>query len=263
MRAQAVAFGSDRLRLDGELVRPDDARTALILCHGIPSGGPPDPDDAGYAGLARDLAAWGHAAFWFSFRGCKGAPGDFSLAGWCDDLEEAIDAVRAHTGELPLVLVGSSMGGMTAIAVAARRPDVAGVATLAAPASMAFGDLLADPLDFLHDARNRGIVRDPSFPPDPRAWADEFGDLAADRHVASVAPRPLLIVHGDADPTVPYPHAERLFAAAGEPKELVRLEAGGHQLRRDPRAIEVLADWLERRFGTGTSASSWAHDHAR
>jgi fermentation-respiration switch protein FrsA (DUF1100 family) len=55
-------------------------------------------------------------------------------------------------------------------------------------------------------------------------------------------------MHGDADAVVPYHHAERLFTLAGEPKELVRIPGGAHQLRRDPRALEALTDWLDRRL---------------
>jgi fermentation-respiration switch protein FrsA (DUF1100 family) len=248
MLERAVSFRADGLDLEGAIVVPPGARAMLILCHGTPSGAPPDPDDPGYPGLARALADRGFGAMWFNFRGCREAPGDFSFAGWCRDLEAAIDllAGRGDTRALERVLVGSSMGGMAAITVAARRVDVAAVATLAAVASMTFDDLVPDAAHFVHEARNRGIIRDPAFPPDLEAWAAEFDDLAADRHVAAIAPRPVLLIHGDADLAVSYAHAERLFSLAKEPKELVRLPVGGHQLRRDARAIDALVDWLER-----------------
>ncbi|MGH2831019.1 MAG: serine aminopeptidase domain-containing protein, partial [Actinomycetota bacterium] len=78
------------------------------------------------------------------------------------------------------------------------------------------------------------------------AWWREWEDLAAERHVAAIAPRPLLVAHGDADDVVPYQHAERLFSAAGSPKELARIPGGGHQLRRDARGVACLLDWLDR-----------------
>jgi len=46
--------------------------------------------------------------------------------------------------------------------------------------------------------------------------------------VARIAPRPLLIIHGEDDATVPVHHAEMLYEAAGEPKELWRLAGVGH-----------------------------------
>jgi putative redox protein len=249
MRTRSIAFHPDGLTLEAELVIPSDARALVVLCHGIPSGGPPPPDDPGYAGFAHRVAEAGAGAVWFNFRGCRTSPGDFSAAGWAQDLATVLDALAAdaEAAPLPLVVVGSSMGGATAIAVAARRRDVAAVATLAAPATVA--EITADPTTFLHRARNAGVIRDPAFPPDEGAWAGEFDALAAAAHVSAIAPRPLLLVHGDADEVVPYADAEALFALAGEPKELVRVEHGGHQLRRDPRAVDALLDWLERRLG--------------
>lgn len=247
MPARPFHFRSDDLLLEGEVVAGERPRLLLVLCHGIPSGRPPDPADEGYAGLARRLASLGHAAVWFDMRGARASPGEFSIGGWARDVDSALDALdgRPEAGALPRILIGSSAGGAVAVAVGARRADVVAVATLAAPASFTFGSLVEDPARLVAEFRNVGIIRDPAYPGDLHAWWLEFGELAAEDHVAKVAPRPLLLVHGDADEVVPYPHAERLFAAASEPKELVRLPGGGHHLRRDPRAIEALVDWLD------------------
>ena len=43
-----------------------------------------------------------------------------------------------------------------------------------------------------------------------------------------IAPIPLLVVHGDADPYFPVEHAEQLYAAAAEPKELWVEPGFGH-----------------------------------
>ena len=39
---------------------------------------------------------------------------------------------------------------------------------------------------------------------------------------------PVLVVHGDADRTIPFTMGERLFAAAPEPKRFLRVPHGGH-----------------------------------
>jgi fermentation-respiration switch protein FrsA (DUF1100 family) len=59
-----------------------------------------------------------------------------------------------------------------------------------------------------------------------------------------IHPRPVGVVHGDCDGTVPVNHAEKLFDAAWEPKKLTILRGAGHQLRKDPRIMQVLRDWL-------------------
>jgi fermentation-respiration switch protein FrsA (DUF1100 family) len=242
MRARTLTFDSDGLTFEAGYVEPDSPSWTALLVHGIP-GGRPAPDDRGYEGLAHALAARGIAAMWTDLRGVRSAPGDFSMSGWCRDLGAAIDAISSSL-RAPLVLIGSSAGGAAVLRVAASRPDVAAVATLAAVADFGFEGEGADAV--IHRFRNLGIIRDPAFPSDPAAWAREFVEIAPLDAVAGIAPGPVLIVHGDADDVVPYAHAEMLFEKAGEPKELVRISGGGHQLRKDPRAVDAVVDWLER-----------------
>jgi len=239
----SFAIRPEGLVLEGHLVVPDGEPRALVyLLHGIPSGNPPDPSDAGYPGFARTMAARGFAAAHFDFRGARGAPGDFSLSGWHADLEAALDA--APLPDLPRIIVGSSAGGSVGIVVAARRPDVAAIATLAAPAE--WKRLGNDLPAAIGRFRNSGIIHDPAFPADVDAWWDEFEQGSPHLHVARIAPRPLLVMHGDNDDVVPYTHAEQLFAEAGDRKEILRVRGAGHQLRRDPRALDALFDWLDR-----------------
>lgn len=243
MKTLTLPFVSDDLEMSGELVVPDEPTAVVILCHGMPGITPPDPADPGYAGFARTLAGAGHAAFWFDFRGARSAPGDFSIGGWVTDLNAACEAVRKRFA-LPLILCGSSAGGAVCVVAGAGRDDVAGVATLATPATWRF---FGDGRDAtLARLRNTGMIREPTFPRDLDAWWAESEDLTAERHVAGVGPTPLLIIHGEADDSVPYEHAERLFAAASAPKELARIPGGAHQLRRDARAVDCLLDWIGR-----------------
>ncbi|TMK17887.1 MAG: lysophospholipase [Actinobacteria bacterium] len=246
MLERRFVFRPDGLSLDGYAIVPDDPAVLVVLCHGIPGSAPRDRGDEGYAGFARELAGRGFGAFWFNFRGVRGSPGEFSIAGWMRDLEWALDAIDADAeiGGIPRVVCGSSAGGAVAIAVGARRADVAGVATLGTPASFTYGALVDDPRKLIQIFRNTGIVHDPAFPPDLDAWWSEFLDNAPEDVVGKISPRPVLILHGDSDDVVSYPHAERLFIGAGEPKELVRIPHGAHQLRRDRRALDAFVDWL-------------------
>jgi fermentation-respiration switch protein FrsA (DUF1100 family) len=52
--------------------------------------------------------------------------------------------------------------------------------------------------------------------------------------------RPVLIIHGTADRSVPFSHSEQLFAAANEPKQFLRLEGNGH----DPAILGLHATEL-------------------
>src|SRR5439155_7148945 len=180
MLERRFVFRPDGLSLDGYAIVPDDPAVLVVLCHGIPGSAPRDRGDEGYAGFARELAGRGFGAFWFNFRGVRGSPGEFSIAGWMRDLEWALDAIDADAeiGGIPRVVCGSSAGGAVAIAVGARRPDVAGVATLGTPASFTYGALVDDPRKLIQIFRNTGIVHDPAFPPDLDTWWREFLDNA-------------------------------------------------------------------------------------
>jgi fermentation-respiration switch protein FrsA (DUF1100 family) len=56
--------------------------------------------------------------------------------------------------------------------------------------------------------------------------------------------RPVFIAHGTADAVIPFSHAEALFAAANEPKELLRLEDFGHDINLGDRFCVPLAKFL-------------------
>lgn len=62
---------------------------------------------------------------------------------------------------------------------------------------------------------------------------------------ALIAPVPLLIVHGDKDHFFPVEHAEHIFAAAQEPKELWIVPGFGHaETGARPALLDRIADWL-------------------
>jgi fermentation-respiration switch protein FrsA (DUF1100 family) len=62
--------------------------------------------------------------------------------------------------------------------------------------------------------------------------------------IGAITPRPILLMHGDADPTIPVSHTLDLFAAANEPKTLVIVPGGGHggMMLRDMRAVVDFLD---------------------
>jgi non-heme chloroperoxidase len=80
------------------------------------------------------FADHGYHGFALSLRGHGGSAGSTCVAGWgvadyVEDVDQAIDKIKAETGRLP-VLVGHSMGGFLALQVARHR-SVAGLALLA------------------------------------------------------------------------------------------------------------------------------------
>jgi pimeloyl-ACP methyl ester carboxylesterase len=62
---------------------------------------------------------------------------------------------------------------------------------------------------------------------------------------ALIAPVPLLIVHGDQDPYFPVDHAQDVYAAAREPKDLWIVPGFGHaEASAGPALIDRIGGWL-------------------
>lgn len=240
---ERIEISSEGLELSGELWEPSGVRDRsplVVLVHGIPLSAP-DPDDPGYTALARELAEHGYAALFVNMRGTGESSGNFHIGGWYADLKAVMSFARDFERRF---LVGFSAGGVLSIKYAALVGDVDGVAAFAAPARLQDVFPRSHVMSFIEVAREVGIIRDLEFPPSPDWFYDQFEGNEAIDFVASVSPVPLLMVHGEEDELVPLEQARRLFEAAGEPKELVVLEGGEHRLRRDPRVMPLLLDWL-------------------
>ncbi|MCY7300968.1 MAG: alpha/beta hydrolase [Ilumatobacteraceae bacterium] len=179
----------------------------------------------------------------FNSRGCGGSQGDFSLQGWVDDLRAAIDHRILEAGPSGIWLVGTNTGGSIATCVAADDPRVRGAALLSPQAD--FDDWADQPRHFLEHAREIGAIRTPGFPHSFEEWAREFRRFRPVDAARRFGSRPLLVMHGDDDESVPTADARQLSEAHGS-AELRLIDGAGHRLRHDPRAIAVLLGWLDR-----------------
>ena len=238
----------DGLRLSAGACVPDHPRGLVILLHGIPSVGPPDPGDTGYPGLARRLADEGWAAAWTDMRAVRESPGFFSIDGWVRDAIATVNAARSIDGlaGARTALVGSSAGGSVSVEAVRRGAPVDALALLAAPAHwVSFaGDAQAGLRRITIDA---GMRVAPEVASDPTAWAAEFERMSTEDSIAQVKV-PTLILHGSADDVVPVDHAHRLAERAPQ-ADLRILEGAGHQLRRVPEAYDALIGWLRQVIG--------------
>lgn len=244
-----LLFESGGVRLAGSVSRPR-ARAAgpwpgLVLCHGFPSfgaGGEVLPRT--FPELADRIATeMGWVAVAFALRGCGDSEGDFSLGGWLEDVRSAV-AFMEHEADVSGVwLAGFGTGGALAICAGALEPAVRGVAALGAPAD--FDDWASHPRRLLQHAREKGLIRDPSFPSAMDVFARPLREINAVDCAAQLVPRPLLVLHGSEDDRVPLFDARVIGDAHGD-AELRIIQGAGHQLRHDPRAVAVLLGWLDR-----------------
>ena len=227
------------------LSEQDPDTPGMILCHGFPIGPIDARRSAGtYPQLIDRIAIeLGYSAMTFTFRGCGDSTGDFSLQGWIDDLRSAIDHLVKEAGVSRVVLVGTNTGGSIAICVGADDPRVCAAALLSPRAD--FDDWADHPRRFLDHAREIGAIRTPGFPRSMDDWARAFRRFRPAIAAQRFAPRPLLVMHGEDDESVPTSDSRQLAEAHGE-AELSLLPGAGHRLRHDPRAIAILMGWLDR-----------------
>ena len=248
LQEHRLSIVCDGLRLAGGAYVPEGPRGTVVLLHGIPSSGPPDPDDEGYPGLARRFAQRGWASAWAEMRGVRASQGHFSIEGWVRDARAIVDAARTlqDRDRLPVALVGSSAGGCVSVEAAKRGAPVDALALLAAPAAwVSFAD---DPGAAVRRiTEEAGMPLDEATIADPTSWAREFETVVTEASIVDVRV-PVLVVHGTADDVVPVDHASRIAERARN-AEVRILDGGAHQLRRDDRAIEAVLDWLDRTLG--------------
>ena len=200
----------------------------VILCHGFPIG----PLDARQSGVTfpqlmdRMANELGWAALTFTFRGCGSSEGDFSMQGWVDDLRSAIDHLEEEVNPNGIWLVGTNTGGALALSVAADDPRVRGCALLGARAD--FDDWAGQPRRFLEHAREIGAIRTPGFPRTFDEWSRELRRFRPVDAARRFAPRPLLVMHGEEDESVPVADS-RVLAESHGSAELRVIAGAGHR----------------------------------
>jgi dipeptidyl aminopeptidase/acylaminoacyl peptidase len=248
MQIESMVLEVDGLNLVGQLYLPagNMPYPTVCVCHGIPAR-IPDPSDRGYPLLAEKICNQGFAVLIFNFRGTGASGGNLDMLGWARDLKAVIDYLSALPQVDFLSLLGFSGGAAVSVYVAAQDERVSSVVACACPAEFTFFTQGDKPESLIDHFRSIGAIRDDDFPPSVTEWLNGFELVKPINYVAQISPRPLLLVHGSQDETVEVSQARRLYAQAGEPKQLVIVEGAGHRLRHSDKAMAVVIDWLKSR----------------
>ncbi|HEX5725040.1 MAG TPA: alpha/beta fold hydrolase [Longimicrobiaceae bacterium] len=239
------ADGGPPVRGDVRVRAGTEPRSAVVVCHGFKGFRTWGP----WPNLARALAARGHAAVSFDFsRNGVGADGvDFSALDLFAESTHSrnVDEVRmvlhavAGRGLLParprrVGLFGHSRGGGEAVLAAAEEPRrVHALVTWAA-----IGSVYRWSEEQVARWRRGETVEvanartGQQMPLGPAYWRDiEANTERLDiRRAATRLDLPWLIVHGEADATVPADDARTLFDMAGDNAELLLVEGADHTL---------------------------------
>ncbi len=249
MIIKSVALEVDGLKISGQLYLPEGGQApypTVGICHGIPTE-KPDPSNKGYPPFAERICHQGFAVLIFNFRGTGTSGGNFDILGWTRDLKAAIDYLftQPDVDKSRLSLLGFSGGAAVSIYVASADSRVSCVAACACPAEFTFITEVDNPQSVIDHFRNIGTIRDKDFPHSTEEWLNGFRLVSPVKYVAGIAPRPLLLVHGNQDDMVPLTDAYKLYDKAGEPKQIIIIDGAGHRLRQNERAMAIVIDWLK------------------
>jgi pimeloyl-ACP methyl ester carboxylesterase len=251
----------------------DAAKPAVLLISGLGS------QLLGWTdGLCEAIAARGFRAIRFDNRDvglstkCEGAE-PYSLSDMAADaagLLEALDIPAAH-------IVGASMGGMIAQLVAIEHPartlsltivmsNLGGADSVPADRELV-ALLIQPPAESREDRIEQSVATTrvtwgPSFEEDrarvraARAIDRSFYPVGTARQFQAVnaagsrrealgrVTAPVLVIHGDGDPLVPFANAERILAAAPAGSELLVMKGVGHEM--PPWEWAKIADGIAR-----------------
>ncbi|HET7768547.1 MAG TPA: alpha/beta fold hydrolase [Chloroflexota bacterium] len=201
---------------------PSSGAPVVLVCHGFGTNRLEGQDVLPW------LAAAGYGALVFDFQAHGESEGRLTTVGLreVDDILAAVRYVQEREGAaVPIFGLGFSMGA-SALIVAAARCHAIQALFLDSP----FATLrraIAHSFHFFFRLPPRLFTR-------PTIWfAERFtgarvGDVEPIRAVAAIAPRPIAIAQGTADSIVNPEDSLLLYAAAGEPKRLWRVEGVGH-----------------------------------
>ena len=248
--AKRVKLEVDSLKLAAEVYLPGGKglHPALCICHGVPAKRTPDRTDRGYPRLAERFCSEGFVTFIFNFRGTGESEGNFDMLDWTRDLRAAIDYLFQldTVDKSRLSLMGFSGGAMASVYCAAKDKRVSSIVACACPARFFDISDFTRFEEFLLHCRQVGIIRDSNFPPSMEEWARGFDEVKPIKWIDKISPRPLLIVHGESDQTVPLSHAWELYNKAEEPKEISIIPGAEHKLRLSEPAMNTALAWLKR-----------------
>jgi fermentation-respiration switch protein FrsA (DUF1100 family) len=201
--------------------------------------------------IAEALTLRGIAVLRFDFTGLGASEAGFASTNSSSSVADVVAAAdylrRNHCA--PAILVGHSLGGAAVLAAAPKVVEAHAVATIAAPSDPA--RVLGLFNEHVANIRERGEVEVRLAGRPFRVRREFLQDVTEQRLIERLAHlnRALLMFHSPMDDTVSIDNAERIFAAAKQPKSFVSLADADHLLSHRDDAIyvaHVIAAWAKR-----------------
>jgi alpha-beta hydrolase superfamily lysophospholipase len=167
------------------------------------------------------LAAHGYDVYLFDYRGYGQSDGEAELDPIIDDMQLLIGYM---VDDLPvnqnLVVMGQSLGASLSIYSVAHSQYQDRIAALVSVAAF------SDYHDIAQDALSNSWLLWLFQWPLSKTISNSYSPVES---VAKVSPVPIYIMHSQEDEIIPFYHAQRLYEAGLQPKQLITLE-GGHNV---------------------------------
>lgn len=194
----------DNIRLSAWYTPPKNG-AVILVAHGY-GGSRPEHYHALFASHGYGVVSW-------DFRAHGESEGEFTSLGYYEtlDVKAALDFALSQPGVKHVGGWGGSMGAVTMIRAAAQYPEIEA--------------LVADsPFATLEESMDLRIPL-PVLRPLIRFFAERQAGVTVDRvrpidEIERIHPRPVFLIQGMDDNMVSLDSAERLFDAAGEPRQL-------------------------------------------
>jgi alpha-beta hydrolase superfamily lysophospholipase len=207
---------ADGLTLHGWKLFPEgEARGTLLFFHGNAE------NISTHFANVYWLVALGYDVYLFDYRGYGRSQGEAELDPIIGDMDLLIGyAVEQLPENQKLIVMGQSLGASLSIYAVAHSQHRDSVAALVSVA--AFSDY--------HDIAQDALAKSWLFWlfqwPLSKTISNTYSPVKV---IGDVSPVPVYILHSSEDEIIDYYHAERLYQAAAEPKQLITLE-GGHNV---------------------------------
>jgi len=199
---EVMAQTADGLDLTSWSKQAEDGQPTMVMFHGNASS---------HIGNLYTLVPYIQLGYGFlsvGYRGYNGNDGKPSEQGFYNDARAAINALKkSGVSESDIVLYGQSIGTGVAVQMALEYPDIKAV-------------ILESPYTSLPDVAASTYF----FVPVRLLMKDKFDSFAKIKNVSA----PLLIMQGLNDRVIAPKFGQKLFDAANEPKEILKLEGYGH-----------------------------------
>ncbi len=171
------------------------------------------------------------------------------------DVDVAVGYAR-ELGYKRIATVGFSMGGSIVLRHAGLIGDIDAVVSVSSPGRWYYRG--TRPMRLVHLAvqnRTGRLITKKVLNTRISSGKWDPVPLPPDDAAALISPIPLLVVHGDKDSYFPVDHAQRIFDAAREPKELWIEPGVGHaESGAGPQLIKRIGAWIQDAVGLDDAA---------